>query len=196
MSINPVRIVSFKSQIVPNEYFKKAFDEVLSNYNPNNYNNYAPTTDEECRNFTRTLDAILNDGKDDVIEFGVGGWGDHLEYSRLIPSRPYNFAEVNKELVTTTPYLFHKSGGHHKEIMGIVKNLGRIRNVASPNTLSDYEKESANAVFENLKNIVNNEKLDLSIFDNVQEFQKKLVRELAKVNLKKLEELRTKIFGE
>lgn len=169
MQINPINNTNFQSRFVPNETLKRGFDAIKN-------------SSADCRMSVRTMDALLRDGKDDVIEF--------------VEENSYLVTKVNDEnyaKVICNPNEFTSN-----IIYGLRIALDCLRRDKTPNVgennVSDYERPYLKNEFAKIKELASSGRYDLGIFHKIDNIRVHVESKLEAVNRDRMELLSKKIF--
>ncbi|MCM1004006.1 MAG: hypothetical protein NC408_06665 [Candidatus Gastranaerophilales bacterium] len=170
MKINTINNTNFQSRFVPNETFKRGFDEIKD----------APA---ECRMFVRTIDALLRDGKDDVIEFATK---DNSLITKI------NGKTVSENVCFSNEFVMNLDKGLRESLDYL--RLSKVPNVRK-NNVSDYEKPYIREEFAKVRELANSRGYDLGIFRRIDNIAARVGLKLEDVNYDRMALLSKKIFG-
>ncbi len=170
MKINTINNTNFQSRFVPNETFKRCFDAIKN-------------STSECRMSVRTMDTLLRDGKDDVIEFAT-------EANSLITK--INGKTVSENVCFPNEFVSNLVKGLRESLDYL--RLSKVPNVRK-NNLSDYEKPYIREEFAKVKAVANSGGYDLGIFHRIDNIGVRVESKLEDVNRDRMALLSKKIFG-
>ena len=171
--------VSFKSQFAPNQVLKQGFNYLK--------NNRSYRRNEELRVFTKSIDVLLNDGRNDTIKITRDS------RNKCYKANVNDITFVYKEM----HYVSSKDCGGI--IIETLKNLVECLYPETKfNELSDYEKDATKPVMNELVEFVNKKSGTKNLFEFFEEMsfiKDRMAQELIDSNKKKLfEEFEPKIF--